>query len=176
MSEAAATQMMRVMTRPTFSDGSQLRRRRPARWLLAGITSGAALAHFFDAERGRQRRDHVAAVVKHATGRLARRVRVTGLRLRGRTKGVLHQVSPPPSKPLDDAGLAHKVESVLFRDTHVPKGRISINAENGTVFLRGQVESPELIDDLTKSVRKIAGVSDVVNLLHLPGTPAPHHN
>jgi osmotically-inducible protein OsmY len=77
-------------------------------------------------------------------------------------------------EPLDDAGLAHKVESVLFRDTHVPKGEISINAERGTVFLRGQVESPELIDELTKSVRKIVGVSEVVNLLHLPGTPAPH--
>lgn len=100
--------------------------------------------------------------------------RVTGLRLRGRTKGVLHQLCPPASEPLDDAGLAHKVESVLFRDPHAPKGQININAERGTIFLRGQVESPELIDDLTESVRKIPGVSEVVSLLHLPGTEAPH--
>jgi BON domain len=175
MSEPTATQTMTVMTRPASSDRAH-RRRRSAGWLLTGITSGAVLAYLLDAERGRQRRDHAAAVVRHATGRLVRRARVTGLRLHGRTKGVLHQLCPPPSEPLDDAGLAHKVESVLFRDAQVPKGRISINAENGTVFLRGQVESPELIDDLTKSVRKIAGVSDVVNLLHLPGTPAPHHD
>lgn len=107
--------------------------------------------------------------------RLARRSRVTALRSLGRTKGMLHELRPPqPSEPLDDAGLAHKVESVLFRDPHVPKSEISVNAERGAVFLRGQVESAELIDDLTESVRKIPGVSEVVNLLHLPGTPAPH--
>lgn len=63
---------------------------------------------------------------------------------------------------------------VPFRDPHVPKGQISINAERGAVFLRGQVEGPELIDDLAASVRKIHGVSEVVDLLHLPGTEAPH--
>jgi osmotically-inducible protein OsmY len=57
----------------------------------------------------------------------------------------------------------------------VPKGKLTINAEGGTVFLRGQVESQELIDDLTESVGKIAGVREVLSLLHLPGTPAPHH-
>jgi len=143
--------------------------------LFAAFASGAGLAYLFDPRSGGQRRDLGAAAVRHSVRRLARRVRVAGLLSVGRTKGVLHELRPPqPAEPLDDAGLAHKVESVLFRDPHVPKGELSINAERGTVFLRGQVGSTELIDDLVASVRKIPGVSEVVSLLHLPGTEAPH--
>jgi osmotically-inducible protein OsmY len=146
------------------------------RWLLSGIAAGAGLAFLFDPSRGRQRRERIAGAVRHARRRLGRRARAASLQTIGRTKGALHALrSPTVVEPLDDAGLAHKVESVLFRDPLVPKGRLSINAEGGTVFLRGQVESQELIDDLTESVGKIAGVGEVVSLLHLPGTPAPHH-
>jgi len=53
---------------------------------------------------------------------------------------------------------------------------MSINAENGAVFLRGEVEDADLIAGLTRSVRGIAGVTEVVNLLHQPGTPAPHRD
>lgn len=74
----------------------------------------------------------------------------------------------------DDAELAHKVESVIFRDDSLPKGEVSINAENGTVFLRGQVDSPETIVRLEHAVRDVEGVDGVENLLHEPGTPAPH--
>jgi hypothetical protein len=74
----------------------------------------------------------------------------------------------------DDAELAHKVESIVFRDESLAKGKISINAENGTVFLRGQVDSPDTIVRLERSVRDVEGVGGVENLLHVPGTPAPH--
>ncbi len=145
------------------------------RWLLAGLAAGATLSRLLDPARGRQRRERAAGVIRHGMRRLTRTVRAVALQTLGHAKGGLHRLVPAaPSEPLDDAGLAHKVESVLFRDPHVPKGQISINAERGAVFLRGQVESPELIDDLIASVRKIHGVSDVVNLLHLPGTEAPH--
>jgi osmotically-inducible protein OsmY len=50
----------------------------------------------------------------------------------------------------------------------VPKGQININAENGVVFLRGQVEDPELVEALEARVRKVRGVKDVENLLHTP--------
>jgi hypothetical protein len=74
----------------------------------------------------------------------------------------------------DDAELAHKVESVVFRHDDLPKGKVSINAENGTVFLRGQVDSPDTIVRIERAVREVEGVDGVENLLHLPGTPAPH--
>jgi osmotically-inducible protein OsmY len=88
-------------------------------------------------------------------------------------RGLVHRLRRSPARELDDVTLAHKVESVVFRDARRPKGQISINAEQGAVFLRGQVESPELIDDLEQAVRAVAGVRSVENLLHLPGTPAP---
>lgn len=74
----------------------------------------------------------------------------------------------------DDAELAHKVESVVFRDQGLPKGKVSVNAEAGTVFLRGQVDSADLIVRIDRAVRAVEGVAAVENLLHLPGTPAPH--
>jgi len=75
---------------------------------------------------------------------------------------------------LDDADLAHKVESIVFRDDSIPKGMVSINAEYGTVFLRGQVDSPDTIVRIERAVRDVEGVAGVENLLHVPGTPAPH--
>ena len=66
-----------------------------------------------------------------------------------------------------------KVETEIFRDSDIPKGRINVNAENGKVVLRGEVEEPELIKDLEKRTKKVQGVQEVENLLHVPGTPAP---
>jgi osmotically-inducible protein OsmY len=73
---------------------------------------------------------------------------------------------------LDDATLSDKVRSILFRDDAVPKGRINVNAERGWIYLRGELDSPELIQWLGTSARRIAGVRGVRNLLHTPGTPA----
>jgi BON domain-containing protein len=75
---------------------------------------------------------------------------------------------------LDDTELAHKVESIVFRHPGLPKGSVNINAENGRVFLRGQVDTPDAAARLERAVRDVDGVKDVENLLHLPGTPAPH--
>jgi osmotically-inducible protein OsmY len=75
--------------------------------------------------------------------------------------------------PETDTVLVSKVESEVLGDPDVPKGSVNVNAEDGVVVLRGQVERPDQIRKLEKAVRKIDGVVDVENLLHLPGTPAP---
>ena len=75
----------------------------------------------------------------------------------------------------NDATLVAKVESEVFRDTEVPSGSVNVNAENGVVVLRGQLESEQLIDQLVAKVRKVQGVQDVESLLHLPGAEAPMH-
>ena len=150
-------------------------RRPPGGWLLAALVSGAGLEYLFDPDRGGQRRERATAAVRHSARRLTRRGRAKALQSLGRSRGALHRLAPSrPGEPLDEAALTHKVESVLFRDTHVPKGKISINAERGTVFLRGQVDDAQLIDYVAEAVARIPGVSEVVNLLHQPGTPAPH--
>jgi osmotically-inducible protein OsmY len=65
----------------------------------------------------------------------------------------------------DDVTLARKVETEIFRDADVPKGKINVNAENGKVVLRGEVGEPSLIEDLEKRTKKVQGVREVENLL-----------
>ena len=91
--------------------------------------------------------------------------------LAGRIYGLL----PRRRGGTDDVTLSHQVESELFRTHHDAKGRVSVNAANGVVQLRGEVDSPELIDDLVERARSVSGVKDVENLLHTPGTDAPMH-
>ena len=76
---------------------------------------------------------------------------------------------------VDDVTLAQQVESELVREETAAKGQISVNAANGVVQLRGEVEQPELIDELVQRARSVQGVLEVENLLHLPGQDAPMH-
>ena len=41
------------------------------------------------------------------------------------------------------------------------------------MYLRGEIEQPDLIKDLEQQARKVQGVQDVENLLHAPGQEAP---
>jgi osmotically-inducible protein OsmY len=79
--------------------------------------------------------------------------------------------SAPPD--YDDATLAQKVMTELFRDPHVPKGAINVNSENGVVLIRGEVEEPAMIVEIVARTRRIRGVADVENLMHLPGDSVP---
>jgi osmotically-inducible protein OsmY len=83
-----------------------------------------------------------------------------------------HLREQPKPQP-DDVTLARKVETELFRPADAPKGRINVNAEDGVVYLRGEADTPEMINDLVERTRKVQGVREVENLLHLPKTPAP---
>jgi osmotically-inducible protein OsmY len=44
-----------------------------------------------------------------------------------------------------------------------------VQALDGVVELRGQVDDPAAIDQLETRTRNVTGVRDVRNLLHLPG-------
>jgi hypothetical protein len=85
----------------------------------------------------------------------------------GRTVGVLSR-----HDELNDPALAAKVESEIFRGGDVPKGSINVNSENGVIYLRGEADTQEKIDSLGDAARKVAGVKEVKNLLHLPGSEA----
>jgi osmotically-inducible protein OsmY len=144
--------------------------------LFAAI--GAAVAFLLDPRSGRRRRaelrDRSAALVRRSYRRVARAERHAEADAYGLSQKARHLHEEPKPAP-DDATLAQKVETEIFRDPKVPKGQINVNAERGTVVLRGQVDTPELIRVLEERTRKVQGVQDVENLLHLPGTPAPMH-
>jgi hypothetical protein len=80
---------------------------------------------------------------------------------------------PPPPKDLDDVTIARKVESVLFRDRKVAKGKVDVNVADGVVWLRGEVKTPDLVKLLETRAQEVPEVKGVENLLHLPKTPAP---
>jgi osmotically-inducible protein OsmY len=113
-----------------------------------------------------------ASVARKGSHRGRRFARHAYSEVAGRTRRLANSVSHE-TPDLDDATLAHKVESILFRDREVPKGRINVNAENGVVFLRGEVDGPDLLQTLENRVGKVKGVKGVENLLHLPGQPPP---
>ena len=80
---------------------------------------------------------------------------------------------PPVPKDLDDVTIARKVESIVFRDRKVAKGKVDVNVADGVVWLRGEVRTPDLVNELEGRARRVPEVRGVENLLHLPKTPAP---
>lgn len=146
----------------------------------AGLTAaagaaGAAAAYALDPERGRARRaqarDQLFSRFNSTRARLEKQARYAA----GTTTGIVSKATPGTSNrpDLNDQGLASKVESVIFRPEDAPKGRVVVNAEQGVVYLRGEVETQEQIDALVRTAGHVDGVKEVRNLMHLPGEPAP---
>jgi gas vesicle protein len=142
---------------------------------LAGAATGAALAFFLDPGRGRSRRarylDQAAATARDLVGAASRTARRVGSDAQGMSERLSHagggDVMP------SDAALSDKVESELFADPRIPKGKININVEEGVVVLRGEVDTSGEADELIRKAQRIPGVARVDSLLHLPGEPAP---
>lgn len=143
------------------------------RTFVLGGLAGAAGVYLLDPDRGRSRRtkmrDRIAGTYRR-TGRRAERIR---RRIEAQTYGARQKLShmTPQNVEPDDATLKHKIESEILRQT---AGRINVEAADGTVVLRGEVDRPEAIRWIEKQVRKMPGVRDVQNLLHLPDTPPPN--
>jgi hypothetical protein len=148
------------------------------RRLWQGAALGGALAYFFDPQNGARRRnttrDRVLAFFRQGGRKAGRAGRGAAAEAYGVSQKLQHRHDEP--KEYDDATLAAKVETELFRPTDVPKGQINVNVENGVVVLRGEVDSWLMVDDLVQRAREVQGVRDVENLLHLPGQPAPTHH
>ena len=138
-----------------------------------GGALGALLAYFFDPQNGRRRR-HVTLDRFRSGRRQAGRVgRGVAAEAYGLSQKVQHLREEP--KDFDDATLADKIRSEVFRNRDVPKGKLNVNVQDGVVQLRGEVPRADLIDELVAQTRKVQGVRDVENLLHVPGTRAPMH-
>jgi BON domain len=144
--------------------------------LLVGVSaaSGATATFFGDPQSGARRRalarDRTGGAIRRLVRRSAHGTRIAGAHGIGWSKRVRHLREQP--KEYDDATLSQKVQSEIFRPADAPKGSVDVNVANGIVQLRGEVERPELIDDLVQKVRRIQGVRDVESFLHLPPAPA----
>jgi hypothetical protein len=139
------------------------------------MAAGVALEYFLDPRSGRRRRnlvrDHVRRTVRRRAHAVERQAHYEAGKVIGLKHAIAHRHHGTPE--LDDVSLVRKVQSELFRDRTVPKGKISINAERGIVVLRGELDDSHQIRHVENAARKICGVRDVENLLHKPGVPAP---
>ena len=133
---------------------------------------GALLAYFFDAQNGKRRRNMTRDRVLAFLRRTARKREAVTATAHATKQKLTHLQEEPKPQP-DDVTLARKVETEIFREADAPKGQVDINAVDGVVELRGEVERPELVNELEEKARKVQGVRDVRNLLHTPGAPAP---
>ena len=144
---------------------------------LAGL--GAAMTYFFDPNSGARRRAQVRDRALAFFRSRGRDLQGAAAGVQSEAKGMVqkakHRQEEPKADDTDDATLARKVESEIFRDPNVPKGQIDVNAEDGVVILRGEVERPELIADLEEKTRSVQGVKGVENLLHVSGEEAEMH-
>ena len=145
--------------------------------LLFGAAAGFAAAWFLDPNDGTRRRH----VLRDKTMKYARKGTQEAVRkadyAAGQAKGAASAATPTAREDaeqrLNDPALVRKVESEVFRDEEIPKGKISVNAEYGVIYLRGEVPSRDVMDELTARARRVDGVRAVENLTHLPGEPAP---
>jgi BON domain len=142
--------------------------------VLAGALVGAIAIYFFDPERGRARR---AQFADWAGARLRRGQRAlnqfgarTGSSAAALPQRMVSLRSGP--RPADDLTLRDRVESEVFGNPDVPKGRINLDVESGVVTIRGQLDNALQIASVEKAVLNVPGVNGVENLLHVDGTPA----
>lgn len=142
---------------------------------LAGSGAGAAFGYAFDPQMGRRRRhmlrDRLAAKTRRGSHEIGRKARY----MAGKAQGVVAEATPPGrgSSDLNDSGLAAKVETELFRPKGAPKGKVDVSVEGGVVYLRGEAESREQIEDLVERAQSIDGVgrvrpSEMAEIGHTP--------
>jgi osmotically-inducible protein OsmY len=143
---------------------------------VAMIAIGVLLGLLFDPRSGKRRRrmlrDRPLALARRGERRAERVAYRGAVKARAAAAWGRHLVERPS---YDDVTLAHKVETEIFRYREVPKQSLNIDACDGMVTLRGQVDRPEIIAEIIARTRKVKGVNGVENLMHLPGTEAPHH-
>jgi osmotically-inducible protein OsmY len=130
-----------------------------------GAATGAAAARLLTPDNGR-RAASVASSAASAAGTQAHHTANT-------MKGVAHAVTPHRHEDMDDATLADRVRSEIFRDTDAPKGGVSVDVQAGVAYLRGEVPDQQWVERFGKDARKVTGIDGVKNLLHTPGTPTP---
>lgn len=142
-----------------------------------GTLAGAAGMYFFDPRSGRRRRhllrDKARKAARRRVARTSREMRYG----KGVIAGRLHEAKARPGKQgaeePDDVTLARKVESEVFRDHSIPKGKINVNSEGGVIYLRGELASAAEIERVITRASAVEGIHGVRSLLHTPSDDPP---
>ena len=179
---AVAASMGRDALSVTMSATRQIGRR-PVIALAAGAGLGALSMYYLDPHQGRRRRalvrDRLAHMGHVFTREVPRTVERRGRFMGGVAKGLTHEAAEMVHinghHPVaDDETLVARVRSEVLRARGIKAGEIHIDAYEGCVTLRGQLEHPEEITHLIEETKHVEGVREVRSYLHLPGTLPPN--
>jgi osmotically-inducible protein OsmY len=135
---------------------------------------GAAAAYFLDPEKGPQRRQmarsRAQSLMQQGSSQAQEMGRQAGI---SQPSDVIRKVGggKPSVAESDYATLSEKVKTELFSD-HEVKGQINVDAEEGVIYLRGELPTQAKIDEVIKKTRLVEGVKDVRNHIHTPSGAA----
>ena len=142
---------------------------RPIRIATLSFAAGVVAATLLDPERGRGRRAQLRqrtdALLRRTAKKSERAIRAAESELHGAAQKLQH-LRPEDMHPADDR-LLDRVRSELFRDPTIPKGQINLSVEDGTLVLRGHVDTDSLKQTVETRARTIAGVEEVDNRLNI---------
>ena len=153
---------------------------RKGRWLIIGTIVGAVARHFTDPELGRTRRvktkDMAAARVRRPLRKSADTAQKKATVAQDRAAGLAHEATTSEAEqlPEDDRALVDKVRSEALGGEDWRPYTINVNALDGVVTLRGQVDTSDKIAQAIKAVQGVAGVRSIESYLHLPGEEPPN--
>jgi osmotically-inducible protein OsmY len=137
--------------------------------LVGGILIGLGLAYLLDPDRGARRRALVRDKATSTGHKVADGVGAAAADLRNRVGGTAAEVrSRIRGEQVSDEILHERVRSALGRAVSSP-GAIVVTAHEAKVTLQGPVLEGEL-DGLLRAVRRVRGVSEVVNELEVHPT------
>ena len=145
---------------------------------VAAAAAAAIATYFFDPERGRTRRarltDQAGAAVRRPLNRGWREAEKKQTYIRDRAAGMRHELGSTPAPPESDRELVDRVRSNVLGDERFSSYTINVDAVDGKVVLRGQLDQPEDIRALKDAVASVPGVREVEDFTHLPNTPPPN--
>jgi hypothetical protein len=151
--------------------------------IIAALAAGWALAFFLDSHSGRRRRALVRDKLAHSRRVVSRDIpRAARRRLRfagGLARRVQHGATEMVPHHLrhgyvDNETLVARVRSEALRGDGIKSGEIHVDAYEGCVTLRGQLDAPDKISRIVAATSRIDGVTEVRSYLHLPGTLPPN--
>jgi osmotically-inducible protein OsmY len=146
------------------------------RRVLLLVGACVAAAYLLDPDRGKSRRarlqQRIGGALRRGSDQAGRKVQFYA----GKAQGVKERAtgSGQDAAPANDQTLAAKIQSEVLGGSSYPKEKVNVTVEEGVVTLRGEVDTPDQVASLEQEIRKVSGVLDVRNFLHLPGEVAPN--
>ena len=148
-------------------------RKKVTRLSMLGAFVGAAV-YFLDPRNGPGRRSRAKDQLQSKLRGTSEQVDQMASHVENKAEGLAHTVTSSEKAPEDDKTLVDKIKSEVLGGSDYAGHDVVVNAVNGVVTLRGQLERPEQIDSLATDVAAVPGVTKVENFVHLPEQPAPN--